>query len=313
MLFGVPHTMRITLIHNPSAGTRTPGRDELIGALESQGHEVLYQSTEAGDFSHALGVPTDVVVACGGDGTVGKVACALLHRDIPLAMVPRGTANNIAGFLGIDWSMEELAARVGTRDVRRRRLDVGAARGPWGVARFVEAAGLGLVAALLRGAEHDFAHERLAKGQTTPETQDVEHGASLLRRAMEQMRARPRRVEADGEDLSGAYLLVAALNVGRIGPRVDLAPHADPSDGALDLVLIREEDRAALGSYLEALADGERPVLQAGVRRVQRLLVGWPSEGGHLDDELWPRNADGKGQDENTVSIEVVGSVAVIG
>jgi len=305
--------MRITLIHNPSAGTRTPGRDELIGALESQGHEVLYQSTEAGDFSHALGVPTDVVVACGGDGTVGKVACALLHRDIPLAMVPRGTANNIAGFLGIDWSMEELAARVGTRDERRRRLDVGAARGPWGVARFVEAAGLGLVAALLRGAEHDFAHERLAKGQTTPETQDVEHGASLLRRAMEQMRARPRRVEADGEDLSGAYLLVAALNVGRIGPRVDLAPHADPGDGALDLVLIREEDREALGSYLEALADGKRPVLQAGVRRVRRLLVGWPSEGGHLDDELWPRNADGKGQDENPVSIEVVGSVDVIG
>jgi diacylglycerol kinase family enzyme len=305
--------MRITLIHNPSAGVRTPTRDELIGALRSRGHDVLYQSIEAGDFTHALGVPADIVVACGGDGTVGKVACALLYRDIPLAMVPRGTANNIAGFLGIDWTMEEVAARVGDGSVRRRRLDVGAARGPWGVARFVEAAGLGLVAALLRGAEYDFAHERLATGQTTRDTQNVEHGASLLRRAMEQMRARPRRVEADGDDLSDDYLLVAALNVGRIGPRVELAANADPGDGVLDLVLIREDDRHALGSYLDALADGERPDLHVPVRRVRRLEVGWPSEGGHLDDELWPRNADGKGQDENAVSIEVVGSVEVIG
>ena len=98
-----PNTMRITLIHNPSAGTRTAGRDELIGALASHGHDVLYQSMEAGDFAHALGVPADVVIACGGDGTVGKVACALLYRAVPLAIVPRGTANNIAGFLGIEW------------------------------------------------------------------------------------------------------------------------------------------------------------------------------------------------------------------
>lgn len=302
--------MRITLIHNPGAGTRKPGRDELIAALEARGHEVLYQSTEAGDFTHALGVPADLVLACGGDGTVGKVACSLLRREVPLAVVPQGTANNIAGFLGIDWSVDEFAERAGSAG--RRALDVGVARGPWGVARFVEAAGLGLVAALLRGAAHDYAHERIAKGQTTQNTHDVEEGASRLRRAMEQMRARPRRVEADGEDLSGDYLLVAALNVGRIGPRVELAQHADPGDGVLDLVLIREEEREALGSYLEALADGDRPELDVPVRRVRRLLVGWPPEGGHLDDELWPRNADGKGQAETAVSIEVVGSVEVL-
>lgn len=308
-----PITMRITLIHNPSAGMRTPGRDELIGSLASHGHDVLYQSTEAGDFTHALGVPADVVIACGGDGTVGKVACALLYRAVPLAIVPRGTANNIAAFLGIEWSMGECAARVADGDVPRRRLDIGAAQGPWGVARFVEAAGLGLVAALLRGAEYDFAHERLATGQTIRDTQKVEHGATLLRRAMEQMRGRPRRVVADGVDLSDDYLLVAALNVGQIGPRVALAPHADPGDGELDLVLIREDDRSALGSYLEALADGQRAELHVPVRRVRRLEVGWPTEGGHLDDELWPRNADGKGQDENPVTMQVVGSVDVIG
>ena len=302
--------MRITLIHNPAAGTRRPGRDELIATLEAHGHEVLYQSTEAGDFSHALGVPTDLVLACGGDGTVGKVACALLGRDVALAVVPQGTANNIAGFLGIDWPIEDFAVR-GT-DAPRRSLDIGVARGPWGVARFVEAAGLGLVAALLRGAARDHAHERIARGQTTQDTHDVEEGASRLRQAMEQMRARPRRIEADGVDLSGDYLLVAALNVGRIGPRVDLAPHADPGDGVLDLVLIREEEREVLGTYLEALADGSRHELKVPVRRVRRLLVGWPPEGGHLDDELWPRNADGRGQEATPVSIEVVGRVEVL-
>lgn len=302
--------MRITLIHNPGAGTRRPKRDELIAELERHGHVVSYQSTEAGDFTHALGVPTDLVLACGGDGTVGKVATAMLRRDVALAVVPQGTANNIAGFLGIEWSIEECALRL--ESAGRRQLDVGVAHGPWGIARFVEAAGLGLVAALLRGAALDHAHERLVSGQTTQDTHDVEEGVSRLRRAMEQMRARPRRVVADGEDLSGDYLVVAALNVGRIGPNVDLAPHADPGDGLLDLVLLREEEREALGSYLEERSEGREAELRVPVRRVREIVVGWPPEGGHLDDELWPRNADGRGQEETPVSIEVVGKLEVL-
>lgn len=302
--------MRITVVHNPEAGTRRPGRDELISVLEACGHEILYQSTEAGEIAHALGVPADLVLVAGGDGTVGAVARSLLRRKTPMAILPQGTANNIASFLGVDWTLDGLVEGLG--NATSKELDVGVAKGPWGVARFVEAIGLGLVAALLRGAAQDYAHDRIASGQTVQSTHDVGEGAARVRRALEQIRARPRRVEGDGDDLSGEYLLVAALNVGRVGPRLDLAPRANAGDGVLDLVLLREEDREALDQYLADLAQGQSSAVSFASRRVRHLILGWPPEGGHLDDELWPRNASGKGQSETPVSVEIVGSVEVL-
>ncbi len=302
--------MRITIVHNPEAGTKRPGRDELISVLESRGHSILYQSTEAGEITHALGVPADLVIVAGGDGTVGAVARSLFRRNTPMAILPQGTANNIASFLGVDWTLDGLAE--GLASASSKALDVGVARGPWGVARFVEAAGIGLVAALLRGAAQDHAHDRLASGQTVQSTHDVSEGAARVRRALEQIRARPRRIESDGVDLSGEYLLVAALNVGRVGPRLDLAPDADPGDGALDLVLLKEDDRETLDNYLAELAQGKANGVRFASRRVKQLTLGWPSEGGHLDDELWPRNASGKGQSDTPVVVEVVGSVEVL-
>ena len=41
------------------------------------------------------------------------------------------------------------------------------------------------------------------------------------------------RMLLDGEDISGAYLLVEALNTPAFGPRIKVAPEADPSDGLL--------------------------------------------------------------------------------
>ena len=43
----------------------------------------------------------DAVIVAGGDGTVGKVAKRLAGTDVPLVVLPTGTANNIARSLGI--------------------------------------------------------------------------------------------------------------------------------------------------------------------------------------------------------------------
>ena len=50
----------------------------------------------------------DLIVAVGGDGTVASVAREVAGHDVPLAVLPVGTANNIAFSLGCDGPLDEL-------------------------------------------------------------------------------------------------------------------------------------------------------------------------------------------------------------
>ena len=50
------------------------------------------------------------VVAVGGDGTVNLLARSLLHLDIPLAILPAGSANGMAKEIGIPMDPEKAIA-----------------------------------------------------------------------------------------------------------------------------------------------------------------------------------------------------------
>src|SRR5205085_12423826 len=102
--------MRVTLIHNPTAGDESFSATKLTALIEQAGHEVSYQSSKK-DYKSALKEPADLVAVAGGDGTVRKVAIQLLGRNIiPIAVLPCGTANNIAKSLSITESPPELIA-----------------------------------------------------------------------------------------------------------------------------------------------------------------------------------------------------------
>src|ERR1043166_9383107 len=140
--------MRITLMHNPKAGDAEHGEKQLMTALAKAGHHAAYQSTKKSDYKKALKKPADLVVAAGGDGTVGKIGRQLIDSGIPLSVLPLGTANNLARNLGFTASMQELIA--GLEGAKRRAFDVGVARGPRGKRYFFESVGGGLLADYLR-------------------------------------------------------------------------------------------------------------------------------------------------------------------
>src|SRR5882762_646803 len=115
--------MRIVLIHNPKAGRGKHAKRDLMAVLAKAGHHAIYQSTRRNDYKKALKRSTDLVLAAGGDGTVGKVGRELIDTGIPLSVLPLGTANNLARSLGFCASPEEII--TGFENAERRTFDVG--------------------------------------------------------------------------------------------------------------------------------------------------------------------------------------------
>lgn len=73
--------------------------------------------------SRAVDAGVELIVAVGGDGTVQQVAGSVAGTNVPLAIVPTGTGNLLAGNLGIG-GKPEIAVQTALNG-RPRRIDVG--------------------------------------------------------------------------------------------------------------------------------------------------------------------------------------------
>src|SRR5262245_22635359 len=118
----------IPLIYNPTAGAlrRDPGKIErLTRVLARQGVDVLLLPTNcAGDAtrfaSQSVNDGAEIVVVCGGDGTIKEAAQSLVGTETALAVWPCGTANVLARELrlpGHETALSELIAGRSERTI----------------------------------------------------------------------------------------------------------------------------------------------------------------------------------------------------
>jgi len=299
--------MRITLIHNPKAGDAKHGKRQLMAALAKAGHHATYQSTKEPGLKKALKKPTDLVLAAGGDGTTAKVASRLVDSGIPLSVLPLGTANNLARALGFVASPEEIITRL--EDGRKRAFDVGFAYGPWGERYFFEAAGGGLLADYVRAAKKEEKKNKTIK-KLSKEQEMARHSA-LLCRMLHDYPARKWKIELDGKDISGRYILWEAMNIHSVGPALYLAPRAGTRDGRFDFACARPADSALLAKHFEARVDGKRSNSPLPARKFRKLRVVWKGPALHLDDKLWPKKKQ-SGTSSNEIEITVKPSALII-
>lgn len=95
------------LIFNPVAGQGnseqelTLIRQFLEPHMQLEVHETTPNVSPEALVKDAIAAKADLVIASGGDGTVSAVAGALISTDIPLGIIPRGTANAFAVALGL--------------------------------------------------------------------------------------------------------------------------------------------------------------------------------------------------------------------
>lgn len=281
--------MKVTVVHNEDAGHGATGRRELTRWIERAGHQATYCSAdEVRASAEVLRDAGDLVVAAGGDGSVRSVGQALLRHRTPMTILPMGTANNVATHLGLVGDLESLIRQWSTW--RPRPFDVGTVDGPWGSDVFFEACGFGAVArtmAALTPVDAPTADDGTPDDELT---RDLE----VTREMLADHPAHQVDLEVDGVAISGAFIVVEAMNIRSLGPNIALAPDADAGDGWLDLVLVDEDGRRRLREYLtssmETLDAGRGAAARVDLpsRRARRITVRWAGSRVHVDDEIVP-------------------------
>jgi diacylglycerol kinase (ATP) len=242
---------RIRVLWNPTAGrkggipTNHSSREMLLDLLSR--HGLGDELIETGSAQHvveaardAVDCGYDVVVAAGGDGTIGLIGRQLIGTRTALGILPLGSVMNIPRMLGMTRDPEE-AARI-LAEGHLRSIDVGQV----GDRIFYEAGSVGLHAAATR---------------ELPLVDRGDYGA-LVRSIAAAFRYRPSeiRIELDGDRTIKAKAVgVAVANGPFIGPGLAVAPEALLDDGLFDVRVFLHYTPAEQLQYVLSIVRGRRP------------------------------------------------------
>ena len=272
--------MHILLVHNGEAGDAADHPEAIADHICRHGHSVISRGLNEGWCSE-LRQAVDVVVVAGGDRTVSTVARQLARTKIPLAVLPMGTANNVAAALDVlDLDVDQQVRRWehGTH----RCCDIGYALNARTDGRFLESVGVGLLAEVMvraAGAPAAFIDRlvdpvrRLAAARAmTVSTLATQEPVSA-------------ELTLDGFEMSGRFLFVEVMNFGSAGPGLQLVPGADWSDGAFDVVWAEEHHRDSLLRDLTQADAGGAISTPLPMKRARQVGLTTDSRA-HVDDRV---------------------------
>ncbi|WP_328923364.1 diacylglycerol kinase family protein [Streptomyces sp. NBC_00190] len=261
-----PRRARAVVVRHPHAcgdGPATRVRAE----LRRHGYEdQVWTRTSVGDpcgalAAHVAEADIDLVVVCGGDGTVRACADVVAGTGVPLAIVPCGTGNLLARNLGLPSDPAEALREALSGEAVG--LDVGRVRGD-GLppARFMVMAGAGFDAAMVGDAS-----ARLKKHLGW-----AAYVISALRHLRDPRMRLSIRLDG-GAPLERRARVVVIGNVGSLQGGLPLLPDARPDSGRLEVVLLdphgvtgwlaaagRLVSRAHTGRPARASGGPDRPV-----------------------------------------------------
>jgi diacylglycerol kinase (ATP) len=244
------YASRSLVVVNPAAGQEDRLRlvRQIGGALAVRGAAFdLVETTGPGDAAvHArraaeLGYRS--VLAVGGDGTVAEVITGLAGTQVPLAIVPQGTANQVAGNLRIPADVE-------------RAVEVAVSGIP--VPMDVGVLGDGRYFALIAGAGWDAEVMAVATRQLKDRWGFGAYLYACLRKAISPPSAQF-RITADGREFEIRAATVLIANVGQLFHEllpVDLriAPRGSFSDGLLDICIFAPRNLPDVAAVLWKMA-----------------------------------------------------------
>jgi YegS/Rv2252/BmrU family lipid kinase len=230
-----PYGGRTFIILNPTAGQETAARLRRLlgGAFAARGASFDLVETEGAGHATELARGAAergyrAVCVVGGDGTLAEAATGLAGTTVPLAIVPRGTANQVAHNLQIPAELEaavEVAVHGTPTPMDIGRID-------------------GRAFALVAGAGYDAA---VMAAATRPLKERWGFGAYIYAAVKQALTAEPAEftINADGKEIRVRAASVMLANMGELfahflpfAPPLAPQPTRSWQDGLLDVVII---------------------------------------------------------------------------
>ena len=249
----------IALIVHGSRADR-PDVRHLVNWVRDKRHLVeVHPTVESGQAAaltaDAARRGVDVVAAAGGDGTINEVVNGLDGYDVPLGIIPVGTANDFARQVGIpadaDHAMDVILQR------KPRRLDTASLNGR----RFLNVSTGGV------GAEATAETPADAKESLGP----VAYAISSMRKFAE-LKASRARFTGDDFQYDGEFLMFAVGSTRSTGGGNLITPMASATDGLLDLCIVEAMSRGEFARTALRVKRGDH-VGQDGVHYAQLTSV----------------------------------------
>ena len=222
---------KLLFIMNPFAGQKRANKflPDIISLYNRAGYDVTtYMTGGPGDATRVaarLAPDVDLIVCCGGDGTLNETISGVLHRgvDTPIGYIPAGSTNDFASTLKLSGNIMQAAQDI--LEGSPKSYDVG----DFGGRYFSYVASFG-------------AFTRTS--YTTPQSikNALGHTAYLLEGIQEisQLRKEHIRMEMDGQVVEDDFLFGAISNSTSVGGILSLDPkQVDLGDGKFEIMLIR--------------------------------------------------------------------------
>lgn len=242
-----PETTTLFVIMNGRAGGDDDLR-QLVDRLRNEGYDIAARVTwEHGQAAmyarEAVEAGADIVVGCGGDGTLNEIVNAVMKFDDRpvVAGLPYGTANDFLVSLGIGPRMgvEELEEWL---DVAPTPIDVGRT----GEGYFLNMATAGI------GAE--------VTAEASRQLKDVAGSFAYFVKGIPaafDLPVRPARIEGPGLKWEGELAFLFVGNGRQSGGGWTLCPAAMLDDGLLDVVIVPDIPLTEMARYGRQMVKAE--------------------------------------------------------
>lgn len=269
--------MNAVLIYNPYSRrvTREPDRVEKARRLLQQRGIAVepWPTRQAGHGTalarQAVQESKDLVIACGGDGTIHEVVNGLAETTTPLGIIPGGTANVLADELQIPLDLTSAVDRIVNGTSKRIAL------GKAGSRYFHTMAGIGLDASIVNSVNPKL---KDAMGVGGFWIEGLKHIYSYRMPVFD--------VRVNGKQFQATW--VVASNVKKYGGRFRITPRADIMEGILDVCIFTTRSKLRYMAYVPLAYPGWHVQdSRIGYEKAERIEVTGDAAVGVQADGEW--------------------------
>lgn len=285
---------KISVLINAKAGSSTASTAEkLKTSFDSLlNYQVNCVVTGGGDnfadsFFRLMVEDSDGLVVCGGDGTINLALQYIAEMDIPLALMPSGTANDLAAHIGFKNDINSLENTLKSRQIDK--VDLISINDHF----FSTVGGIGTGADICQ--IYNFMREDSAFFKFLSRVLGPLSYLLIVFFYLVSGKAKPflLEVEADGCKYELESPCIFVCNQAKLGKDLMIAPDAKNNDGYLDVLIVTAKTRFELIKTLLALRSGLEP-------RAAKRFSGKKISIKSLDQKVFPIFCDGENLGETS-------------